>query len=254
MAKVICFSNQKGGVGKTTTCVTTAAGLTQRGRRVLTIDMDSQASATIYVGATVCKTIYDLFIDGQADLHDAISSTVDFGDIIPGATELADITADKMSPLMLKVIVDELREEYDFILIDTPPNLGWLQVSSLNATDAVVIPTRPTGISVEGVATLITTIAEIQERYNPDINLTGILFTQTSKTRAAEYITDEMSAMVNGTTIIVYNNSIRYVPASLNAAEIFHESIFKRRQKEKLVDDYNGFIDQLLIEVGDSNG
>ena len=147
MGKIIAFANQKGGVGKTTTCVNVAAYMAMMGKKILILDLDPQGNATSGVGirkAKDLKTIYDL-IDGEGSFDEVIKPTiVDNLFIIPSTVDLAGAEVELIQipqrEKIIKNLLSEIKDSYDFILIDCPPSLGLITVNALTATDSVIIP------------------------------------------------------------------------------------------------------------------
>ena len=184
MAKVIAFSNQKGGVGKTTSCVNIAACLGKMGRKVLLVDLDPQGNATSGLGVqkkSIRRSVYDVII-GNAPVHDSIvvtkyknlhliPSTVSLAGAEMELHELEDNQASALKAL------DPLREDYDYILIDCPPSLGMLTVNALSYADGVIIPMQCEFFSLEGLSQLIVTIKKVRQLYNEKLEITGILLT-----------------------------------------------------------------------------
>ena len=184
MAKVIAFSNQKGGVGKTTSCVNIAACLGKMGRRVLLVDLDPQGNATSGLGVqkrTIRRTIYDVII-GNAPAHEGIIVTkyknlhlIHSTVALAGAEmELHEQEGNQTSALKA---LDAIREDYDYILIDCPPSLGMLTVNALSYADGVIIPMQCEFFSLEGLSQLIVTIKKVRQLYNEKLEITGILLT-----------------------------------------------------------------------------
>ena len=184
MAKVIAFSNQKGGVGKTTSCVNIAACLGKMGRKVLLVDLDPQGNATSGLGVqkkSIRRSVYDVII-GNAPVHDSIIVTKYKNlHLIPSTVSLAgaemelhELEGNQASALKA---LDPLREDYDYILIDCPPSLGMLTVNALSYADGVIIPMQCEFFSLEGLSQLIVTIKKVRQLYNEKLEITGILLT-----------------------------------------------------------------------------
>lgn len=184
MAKIIAFANQKGGVGKTTTCVNIAACLAAMGKSVLLLDMDPQGNATSGVGIDKnlqLKTIYNV-IDKDCYLEEAILPTeIENLDIIPATVDLAgaEISLVQMQSRehIVKNILSKIRDKYDFILVDCPPSLGLLTVNALSAADSIIIPIQCEFFALEGLSQLMNTVRLIIHHLNPDLQIEGVVLT-----------------------------------------------------------------------------
>ena len=189
---VFCIVNQKGGVGKTTTAAALAQGLSEHNKKVLLIDWDSQASLTITMGFdpdSLESTGYDALasiMGGNSVLaHDVILQTPDSNiDLIPANIELAQAQLDLVGlvnrELLLKEMIQPVREFYDFILLDCQPTLGLLTINALAAADGVIIPLQAEFLAMKGLALLLNTIIRVKDNLNPALEISGILFTMTS--------------------------------------------------------------------------
>ena len=181
MAKTIAFANQKGGVGKTTSCVNLCAALTQSGCRVLLVDCDPQGNASSGMGVKKSRTpnIYDLLIH-NAPVEDCICHT-DFGDVIPSGREFAAATIELIQienrEKVLYRALQQLYSEYDFIFLDCPPSLELITVNALTAADSVLIPMQCEYYALEGLADLIGSIRLCSSRLNRRLKIEGILLT-----------------------------------------------------------------------------
>lgn len=188
MGKIIAFANQKGGVGKTTTCVNVAAYMAMMGKKILILDLDPQGNATSGVGIRKTKdlkTIYDL-IDGEETFDEVIKPTiVDNLFIIPSTVDLAGAEVELIQipqrEKIIKNLLAEIKDSYDFILIDCPPSLGLITVNALTATDSVIIPIQCEFFALEGLTQLMNTIKLVKEYLNPDIDIEGVVMTMKDK-------------------------------------------------------------------------
>ena len=184
MGSIISFANQKGGVGKTTSAVNIAASLGLLGSRVLLIDLDPQGNATSGVGI-IKKDLRGTtreFLSGDADASNVIFET-EFTNLwaIPSNTSLAGAEFDLFdfedSEYRLKSLLEPLKKDYDYIIIDCPPSLGMLTVNALSASDGIVVPMQCEFYSLEGLSQLMITIKRIKRLYNSNLSVTGILVT-----------------------------------------------------------------------------
>ena len=184
MGKIIAFANQKGGVGKTTSCVNIAASLGILGHKVLIIDLDPQGNTTSGVGISkkTLKASTKELLNGSASLEDIISETAyENLDVIPTNTALAgaefDLYEFEDSEFRIKNALAEIKDKYDYILIDCPPSLGMLTINAFAASDGVIVPMQCEFYALEGLSQLMVTINRIKRMYNPDLAITGILIT-----------------------------------------------------------------------------
>lgn len=193
MAKVISLTNQKGGVGKSTSAAMIALGLTREGRRVLAIDCDSQANLTSYFGAKQTQhnlhpisELIDVVTNYSGELADIPRENVlwhfEGVDLITSSIRLAakeqQLKEVDERERVLKEIVDCFRPDYDYIILDTGPSLGLMLTNALTASDEVIIPTEPEEFATEGLDDLLQSIARIRRRLNRDLNISGILITK----------------------------------------------------------------------------
>ncbi len=184
-ATIIAMCNQKGGVGKTTTTINLGAALVETGRSVLLVDLDPQGSLSVGLGInphTLERSIYNLLMGSDTDVDEVIApSPVEGMDILPSNIDLSaaeiQLVAEVAREMTLSRLLEPLRSRYDIILVDCAPSLGLLTVNALTAADQVLIPLECEFFALRGVALLTDTIAKIQDRLNPRLEVLGLLGT-----------------------------------------------------------------------------
>ncbi|HHW49149.1 MAG TPA: ParA family protein [Clostridiaceae bacterium] len=184
MSKIIAIANQKGGVGKTTTAINLSSCLAYKGKKVLIIDIDPQGNTTSGLGVDkreIKKSIYDVLINGE-DINNVILDTVvENLKLCPSNIQLAGAEIELVPMISretrIKRVLDEIKHNFDFIIIDCPPSLGLLTINSLTAADTILVPIQCEYYALEGLSQLMDTVKLVQKHLNPDLDVEGVVLT-----------------------------------------------------------------------------
>lgn len=246
MTQVITITNQKGGVGKTTTAAALMTGLRQRGARVLGIDLDPQGNLGFSLGLEIGagSTTYDVLSRAQP-IFDAIAST-DYGDVIPSDIMLSAAEAEFTAPRREFMLTEQLQlvqDRYDFVIIDTPPALNILTINAYVASTGIIIPMAPDILSLVGISQLRDTVETVRDSYNPNLKVIGILMNKYNhRLRLHREVLDMAKVVAEQLDTEVFSAKVR-ASVDVAAAPAHGQSILAYKPKSNPAMDYRKIVD-----------
>lgn len=257
MTNIIAVANQKGGVGKTTTCANLGIGLSQQGKRVLLVDTDPQGSLTISLGynqpdalpVTLATVMNKMLTDEVFDPRDGILHHTEGVDLLSANIERSGLEVSLVNTMsrekMLKEYLGSIKKDYDYIILDCMPSLGMLTINALAAADSVLIPVQAQYLSAKGLEQLLQTVNKVRRQINPKLKIDGILLTMVD---GRTNYSKEISSLLRetyGSRLKVFDADI---PLSVRAAEISAEgkSIYAHDPNGKVAEAYRELTREVL--------
>lgn len=247
----VTITNQKGGVGKTTTAHILSAGLARQGFKVLAVDVDPQTNLTFTAGIDPLESGVNLYnlMKKQASSLQAVQPTKSGFSIIPGSLDLAGADMEFTQAgreYMLKEALEPLKGEFDFCIIDTPPTLGILTVNALTASQKVIVPMCADVYSLQGLSQLQGLIGNVQKYCNPALTIDGLLLTKYSPRAVINrQLKESLQEVAEQLKTKVYTAAIREAVA-IREAQLLQSDIFTEQPKANVTQDYTAFINEFL--------
>lgn len=262
MGNIIAIVNQKGGVGKTTTTLNLGYALAETGKKVLLIDFDPQSSLTVCMGyddpdslpctiATLMQRMMedmDLPEDYRYIYHHASNTGIAL-DFIPSSMELSAVDVSLVNTVcreaVLKGILSELKEDYDYIIIDCSPSLGMLTINALVAAHSVIIPVTPEYLSAKGLEILLKNILRVKRKINPDLKVEGILFTMFKERMRLTQTVEEIVSETYGQAVGIYETRIPY-SIKVGESNLQSKSIIQYSRQNKVSLAYKSLVKEVV--------
>ncbi len=261
--EIIAISNQKGGVGKTTTTFNLGVALASQGKKVLLIDADPQGNLTTYMGwtedeipVTLNEVLLNTLSDKKTDFEKCIKHHNENLDLIPSDIQLSSIEMTLVGAMSreytLRHSIQSIKDQYDYILIDTQPSLGMLPINALACADKVIIPVQPQYLAAKGMTQLLSTIIKIRQQINPNLKIDGIVLTIVDK--RANLTKDIYNQLQEnyGSAVRIYDTQI---PRAIKVAEstAHGKSIFTYDKSSKVAEAYSSLAKEVLIDGKERN-
>lgn len=253
MSLVIAVANQKGGVGKTTSCINVAAAIAKKKRSVLLVDVDPQGNTTSGLGIekkSIDYSTYDLLLDDTIDARDAARNVRPNFDLIPGTIDLAGAEIELVPQLQrehkLRQSLAAVQDQYDYILMDCPPSLGLLTLNGLVAADAVLVPVQAEYYALEGLMQLFSTLDIVRKIHNPKLKLAGVFITMFDvRTQLSQQVRDEVAwYFADNYLQTVVPRNVR-----LSEAPSYSQTIFEYDRRSKGAKAYSRLTNEIIEKL-----
>lgn len=249
MSKVICVTNQKGGVGKTTTVYALGLGYKEKGYKVLAVDLDPQGNLSFCIGAETesSATVYDV-IKGECKAKDAIQKT-EIIDILPANILLSGADLEFVNTgreFLLKEAMEEQEREYDYIFIDTPPALNLMTINAFTLSDIIIVPMLADIFSLQGLVQLSDTVKRVRKYCNPKVKIEGILLTKyNGRSLLSREIMGTAQMVAKELETDVFDTFIR-TGIAVSEAQAVQENLYAYASKSNVAADYMAFTEELM--------
>lgn len=245
MGRIMVVANQRGGVAKTTTCLVLAACLREKGLKVLNVDADPQGDTSFSMGADDTNSLYEVMCN-NIDVKSSIQAT-DQGDIIPSSILLSSADSKFLKKkYILKEILNKVKDDYDYIIIDTPPSLGILTINALTSANDLLIPVGADVYSLKGMDSLYDTVEVVREASNPDLNILGVLIIKYSqRLKLNKGIKESIETLTNSWGCNVFKTQIRE-SVLVKESQVKQISLLQYAPNSKPAIDYMAVADEII--------
>ncbi len=249
MGRIISFANQKGGVGKTTTCVNVSTFMALMGKKVLMIDLDPQGNATSNLGFSKdgkFNSIYQVMSEEKTVEESIYETNIKNLSIIPSNIHLAGVEVELVymtsREFVIKKILEKIKDNYDYITIDCPPSLGLITINAFTASDSVMIPIQCEFFALEGLSQLMNTIRLVKKKLNPEIMIDGVVLTMfTNRSNLGRQVAEEINKFFADTvfkTTIPRNVRLAESPSYGEPVYVYDKNCLGSKAYQSLVEEY----------------